>query len=331
MVETSQQAEGLTHRVVLNMLEAFFRRPLLHLVPLVLLVGLGILTAFGAARDYEASGTLDATTDSLLAELTDRPDINSFAFETPGDVTARNINQLLGSRTFLLDIVEGAGLTTAVRDGLLTLDDIKGSISASAEGDNFVSITATTDDPARSKALADASLDSFKNWVIDGEVRRSETARDSLQREATSARAELETARQAEVTYATQNPVAKEEDRPLVQRIRLRGLEDDVDRANGAYDDALQSYRTAQAAVEQTRSVVDSQLSVIDEPELPEAAMPRLQKAVLTVALFCVLGVMLSLALVVLSSMLDRTIRVPDDITARYGLEVLAVVPRARG
>ena len=43
--------------------------------------------------------------------------------------------------------------------------------------------------------------------------------------------------------------------------------------------------------------------------------------------LFGVLGAMLSLALVVVSATLDRTIRVPNDITAKFGLDVLAVVP----
>ena len=47
----------------------------------------------------------------------------------------------------------------------------------------------------------------------------------------------------------------------------------------------------------------------------------------MTLILFGVLGVMLSLALVVVTATLDRTIRIPNDITARFGLDVLAVVP----
>jgi capsular polysaccharide biosynthesis protein len=38
----------------------------------------------------------------------------------------------------------------------------------------------------------------------------------------------------------------------------------------------------------------------------------------------------LSLALVLVTATLDRTIRVPNDITAKYGLDVLAVVPNMR-
>ncbi len=39
--DTSSEPDGLTRRVMLNMLEAFFRRPWLHLLPLILPVRLG--------------------------------------------------------------------------------------------------------------------------------------------------------------------------------------------------------------------------------------------------------------------------------------------------
>ncbi len=50
----------------------------------------------------------------------------------------------------------------------------------------------------------------------------------------------------------------------------------------------------------------------------------------LTLVIFGVLGVLLSLASVIVAATLDRTIRVPGDITAKFDLDVLAVVPDAR-
>ena len=50
----------------------------------------------------------------------------------------------------------------------------------------------------------------------------------------------------------------------------------------------------------------------------------------LTVIIFGVLGTLLALASVIAAATLDRTIRVPCDITAKFGLDVLAVVPDAR-
>jgi capsular polysaccharide biosynthesis protein len=76
-------------------------------------------------------------------------------------------------------------------------------------------------------------------------------------------------------------------------------------------------------------AVVEQRIRVLDEPEAPAAAEGRMKKAVLTVAVFFVLGVLLSLGSVVLAASLDRTVRVPNDITARFGVDVLAVVPNA--
>ena len=67
-----------------------------------------------------------------------------------------------------------------------------------------------------------------------------------------------------------------------------------------------------------------------DEPQVPAGPEPRLKKAALTLVLFGVLGIMLTLASVVISATLDRTIRLPNDVTGKFGLDVLAVVPDAR-
>jgi hypothetical protein len=59
-----------------------------------------------------------------------------------------------------------------------------------------------------------------------------------------------------------------------------------------------------------------------------------LRDVVMTVATFAVLGLMLMLGGVVAASLLDRSLRFAEEIRARLGVEVLAVVPtevRGRG
>jgi capsular polysaccharide biosynthesis protein len=73
--------------------------------------------------------------------------------------------------------------------------------------------------------------------------------------------------------------------------------------------------------------VVEQRLRVVDQPRAPLAAEPRLRDAVMTVAIYAVLGTMIAIALLVLAAILDRTVRVPADIEARLGVEVLAIVP----
>ena len=66
---------------------------------------------------------------------------------------------------------------------------------------------------------------------------------------------------------------------------------------------------------------------MLDEPEPALAPQGRLKKAAITMIVFGVLGTILSIVTVVVSATLDRTIRVPNDITSKFGVDVLAVVP----
>jgi capsular polysaccharide biosynthesis protein len=58
--------------------------------------------------------------------------------------------------------------------------------------------------------------------------------------------------------------------------------------------------------------------------------MSGLRAMVMTVGVYAVLGLLLSIGSVVAAAALDRTIRTPDDVAAKLGLDVIAVVPSAR-
>ena len=95
LTEAGQKPEGVTQRMLLHLLETFFRRPILHLLPLVLFLALGVFTALGEHKTYRSVGVLNATSGTLLSELTGN--VPSFGFDSTSNVTSRNINQLLGT------------------------------------------------------------------------------------------------------------------------------------------------------------------------------------------------------------------------------------------
>ena len=53
--DTSLEPQGLTRRVMLNILEAFFRRPWLHLIPLILMVALGVSSVINLSKEYTST------------------------------------------------------------------------------------------------------------------------------------------------------------------------------------------------------------------------------------------------------------------------------------
>jgi capsular polysaccharide biosynthesis protein len=98
-------------------------------------------------------------------------------------------------------------------------------------------------------------------------------------------------------------------------------------RAKDRLTDLQGQLAAAQLRTGDATTVIEQRYSVVDEPRTPGASEPRFQQAVFTLGLFAVLGVIVAVGLLVLAAALDRTVRVPNDITAHTGLDVLAVVP----
>lgn len=108
------------------------------------------------------------------------------------------------------------------------------------------------------------------------------------------------------------------------QRDEVSVLSREVDSAQGAYDAVLQ--RASQVRLES--QLEQTQVSVLDRAAVPgRPAPPGLVVSIVLAALF---GAMLGAALALLLEMLDRRVRVGDELTRLAGLEVLAEVPRLR-
>jgi uncharacterized protein involved in exopolysaccharide biosynthesis len=328
--DTSSEPHGLTRRVMLNILEAFFRRPWLHLLPLILLCTLGAASVLSMTPNYRSVGTLNATGESLLNDLTDAANTPGLTFESPAVVTARQINQLLRTDFFLSRVAKEAGLGSAIEDGALLKTQIRQYTGASADGDNLIRVSSTSRNAELSERLAKATMTSYVNWVVESEVSESTGSADFLVEQVKQAQADVDAAWDDVQQYILDHPLAENEKGPLAERLQLQRLQDVLDRSQNRHDQALNARDAAQLATAQARVVVQQRLQTVDEPEIPTAPEPRLRKAAMTLFLFGAVGALLSLALVVMTATLDRTIRVPNDITAKFGLDVLAVVPDKR-
>jgi uncharacterized protein involved in exopolysaccharide biosynthesis len=325
--DTSSEPDGLTRRVMLNILEAFFRRPWLHLLPLILLCALGAASVLSMTPQYRAVGTLNATGKSLLNDLTEAATTPGLSFDPPAVVTARQINQLLTTDFFLTKVADEAGLGTAITDGTLLKAQIRDYTGASADGDNLVRVSSTSRNAELSERLANATMKSYVDWVVESEVVESSGSADFLEQQVQEAKAESDSAYNDLRDYILAHQSAETDEGPLEERLEVQRYREVFNRAEDRYEQALNSRDSAELVTAQARIVVQQRLQTVDQPETPVAPEPRLRKAVLTMFLFAAVGAMLSLALVVMTATLDRSIRVPNDITAKFGLDVLAVVP----
>lgn len=325
----NEHPQGLTRRVATGLLETFFRRPVVYLLPLLLLLAFGVYTAMNAEDEYQSVGVLHASSGSLLSELTG--DTPSFGYERPSTVTARTINDMMGTTAFLNDVVAGADLAPAIEAGMLTEDDIRQAVTARPHGDNLVAVVAVTTDPNRSQVLADATLGAFVRYVVTNDILDAtvridtyETLRDQDLAAYEAARAELD-------QYLTDHPWSGDPNlRPIDQQLQIGLLQESVSRADEIYrasDDAVDS---AQIAADVAETVVERQLRIVDEPEVAGTPLAGMRAAAMTVGMFFILGLVLSAALVVLATVMDRTMRTPGDVEAKFGVDAIAVLPTAR-
>jgi capsular polysaccharide biosynthesis protein len=271
------------------------------------------------------------TSDSPIADLTDSANVPQFGYESPATVTSRQINDLLGTRQFIDSVIEQAGLTTAVENGALTRDDVASSVGASPAGDNLVRVASTTSQPEMSQRLAAGTVAAFINQIVDSDSGNISVRIDVYNDQLQEAKDRLAAAQKALDDFVEANPSPTDgQPRPDTEAATFTRLNDNVDAASSQVDNIQASLDNATLTSELTLTDVQQRLSLIDEPEVPTVPEPRMRKAAMTAVMFGAFGAVISIAVVALAAALDRTVRVPADITERFRLDVLAVLPASR-
>ena len=206
---------------------------------------------------------------------------------------------------------------------------VSASTSAAADGDQLVRVSSTTDRPDLSQQLAAATMDTYVQFKLDDTLEGTREAEAVLVTREERDRAAVATARQNLQTFFETSGIDDPENVTAAQGLRIAELESELQRADAKLTRTLDDLDQAANATASARAEINQRLRQVAAPEAG-GEEPLLRDAILTMAVFVVLGIVLSLALVLVTATLDRTIRVPNDITAKYGLEVLAVVPNMR-
>jgi hypothetical protein len=236
-------------------------------------------------------------------------------------LTSRNINELLGTNEFAMNVADNAGIGSAIESGVLQLAGIRQSIGAYPTGTNLVTIRVATDNPELSFRLASSTIASFTQWVIDGDVAESTAAEAFFDNLLMTYESDLNEARTALSSFEGDSS------EPSVERDRLAS---EVELAVGRYASALQKSEDAQLRTETATSDITQRLRVVDVPQLPFAPESSRKAAALTVATFVAVGMLFAIGFVAAGAVLDRSVRYVGDVQSRLHLDVLAVVPAVR-
>jgi uncharacterized protein involved in exopolysaccharide biosynthesis len=324
---SAKRVDIMTKRVVRRLLETFFRRWWIYLLPAVLFVGVGVAQASGGSNGFRSVGVLSVAPETVLSQITQIRG-EGFGYETPASATSRTINSLLGTESFMTAVVEKAGVEEELAQGLITPLELRQAIFASPGGDQLVQVVGTTELPDLSAALVMATIDSYREYVVEGKVLQSRAAEEVFTEEIREYEAQVEAADQALATYARNHGGdAPLQDRPLYEQIELEQLQSNRASAEARLGAAEQKLSEAKSVTAQAEADVYQRLRLHDEPRVPLSPESQTKKQVMTVMMFTFVGLLLTAGLVALGVVTDRTLRAADDVTHLLGVRVIAVVP----
>ena len=116
-------------------------------------------------------------------------------------------------------------------------------------------------------------------------------------------------------------------DRTAQQQVQLDALTADVTAAQAQVTNAQTQQEQDDLTTQELRTAATQGLQIVDPPQVPLAPDSIKKKEALTLGVFVVLGLIVAGSLLLISTLLDRTVRSAEDIDAASGLAVIATVP----
>jgi hypothetical protein len=313
-----------------RLVDGFFRRWYLYLIPVLLLTAVGVNNARTIVGDYVSYARLSATTNPYLS----LPDVRGTElpfWEPPAEGTARLINDQLRTDAFIDEIAARAGLSGAVSSGLVTRDVIRSRVQASAAGQNNLSVSATWPDPQTAFEIADAVATGYGDYLNDLAVADGQEAvRFWTERRETADEAAAQAEESLNAFISALPPLADGEERAEEQLLQLERLSAELDRAliavrevQTAIDEA--QFNANQAGLESARGLL-----VIDPPTVPSFPEPIRRDQLLSVVTFMVLGCVIAMTALVVTTVTDRSVRTRSQLRMATGVDLVTVVPRSK-
>jgi capsular polysaccharide biosynthesis protein len=316
---------------MLRFLETAFRRWWVFCLPLAAMAALAVVSLQGQERKFESTAVVRADDDTLLAS---QDDDGGFSFETPADIASRQIAESLRTDEFIQSVRDRAEIEPGVVPGLTTLDDFRGAISTWSDGDHLVKVRAMTADPEASRRLAESTINGFRQAVVASTRAESDTAIKFWTDQAGPYREDVEQAQAAYDAFLEEHPdPIGDAQRPAIESRQLETLTDGLNKAEDKYGEIQTKIDEAELLSAQSEASVDQRLRMIDKPVVATAPLSTKKEQVVTVGLYLVLGALLSLGIIALLTMLDRSIHGAFDVKSRLGdgVDVLAEVPETKG
>jgi len=317
----------MTFTLLIRIIDNLFRHPVRYLLPIVLFAGIGFASASNADA-YRSTGVVYVDDSSVIAELTE-VGVDGFNYRSAADVAQEQLFGLLQTDSFMNDVLDEAGSEGEAPRVPIVVDAARRAITTNTSSGSFLEVSAETTTAESAQALATATLDAYVDWLIEADLTETLGAEGFLAGQVADQLDELERARAAVDGFLEINPDPLIGERSTQETIDLAILSDAVTTAQANYDQAVRTLESAELLTSQAEITVRQSFSVEDAPKLPADPLSGLRDLILRMALFGIMGAAMSAAALLISTVIDTSVRFPIEVRERLGTEVLALVPRS--
>jgi len=319
--------------VLLRILESYFRHRWLYLLPIVLAGVMGAYYVMNEKPSYYAQGVLYVQNESYLASLTNVRDSSGSWWVTAAQTASQDLNELLKTDAFIRAVIQQTDLENKMDEGQTAvktiIDETRKSIWVYPLGDNQIVVSATREEPEIAYQLVNAVVEGYLQWQINAQLAESETAQTFFNDVIKTYEEELTAAREEMKQYLETHPSPLRGDRPGAEQIEIDRLQSAIDLASTRYATALDKEESTRLAMAQIKSDTRQKYYLIDAPRMPDKPNASLKDKAIKGAIFLAAGVVLSVGAIVGAAVLDRSLRLPIDVSHRLDLPVLSLVPDA--
>ena len=312
---------GRSRRFWLHLGDNFFRHILLFIAPVVLLTAVGVLLSQRSDSEFRSVATLDASSNPLVEDITTSG--SEFRFLNPAQATAGLVGEQLRTDTFVTEVAAAAGVDTSI----VGLSQIRANIAARPSGTSLVEVSATWGEPNIALALAEATIDTYRDYIQENATQRSEAAGDFFTDRLALAEDAFDTAEQELFDYAaTLPPLAAGESHSLIDQLGLDQRNAELQQAGEDVQRQKDAIEAAELQIDQLSSEAGQNFRVVDPPQFPTAPETRLLQIIGVIAVFFFMGIIVGVAALLLTTVFDRTVRFDLDIASVAGSPIVASV-----
>lgn len=318
---------------IVRILETYFRNPITYLILPALLTVYGAYNTFTTFEDEYVSGiTIQIRQNELVQDLSLATDRSQSRFDTPSELVANEVWNLLDTDPFMTELIETIDYSKPEHyTSHQTREEIEDSIFNGLQtiplSDNQVVIVMTYNNPDIAFSLIENIYALYVDRKISDAIIDTESASNTIDMlVASSEKQKLAIEEELRVYLETHpEPADSRLDRREVEQFQIDRLQQALERVTGQYYDALSLKDETDLTEITLESTIRQSYIVIDGPISP-IELTSTTDMIISIALFGIAGSILSFGALFCIAFFNQRIMVPLDAKNSSQLPIIGVI-----